>query len=136
MYESVIHALDEVFNYSIYYEYGGSPRGESNASYHEHDFATIISDMFTNFDDFKLYKYQKQLYSSQELYLIDLITKKLNKVNYKPVDPIYDEEYMHEYNYLINNKKYIKLFFFNIRDHIAEKRYERKNLNNHKLREE
>lgn len=136
MYESVIHALDEVFNYSLYYEYGGSPRGGSNASFHEHDFETIIYSIISNFDKFKIYSYQRELYSNQELYLMDTMMKKLKKMKYKPVSNRYDEEYMHEYNYLVNNRKYIRLFFFNMKDSLEERRRKRKDLENHKLKEE
>jgi hypothetical protein len=133
---SVISALDEVFNESLYYEYGGSPRGNSNASTHQHDFNTIITDIFKNYDIFKIYAYQKVCYSSQELVLIDLIMKKLKSMKYVPVKNQYDEEYMQEYNYLINNNKFIRLFFFNIRDKIATRRFNRKDLENHKIKED
>ncbi len=136
MHFSVISALDEVFNYSLYYEYGGSPRAHSNASFHQHDFMTIISDTFSNFDKFKIYAYQKECYSEQELLLIDLILKKLKKMNYKPIKKHYDEEYIQEYNYLVNNRKYVRLLWFNVKESLAEHRYKRKDLDNHKQKEE
>ncbi len=136
MYDSVLFALDQVFNYSLYYEYGGSPRANSNASHHQHDFDAVIIEIFRNFDEFKIYAYQKDFYSKQELYLLDLISKKLKKMNYTPVKSQYDEEYMNEYNYLVNNRKFIKLFFFNIKDKIETARFNRKDLENHKIKED
>ncbi len=136
MYSSVLTALDQVFDYSLFYEYGGSPRVNSNASFHQHDFTTILSDIFSNFDKFKIYAYQKDFYSKQELLLIDLITKKLKQMKYQPVHKKYDEEYIQEYNYLINNRRYLKILFFNIKEKIDTRRFNRKDLENHKIKED
>ena len=57
-------------------------------------------------------------------------------MNYTPVKSQYDEEYMNEYNYLVNNRKFIKLFFFNIKDKVQTARFNRKDIENHKIKED
>lgn len=133
--ENIISALDQVFDYSLYYEYGGKPRSTSNASFHEHDFKSIISSIFSNYNNFKLYKHQYDCYSKQEIFLITEILDKLKKMNYKVVSRNYSNLDYEEYFYLKDNHKYFSLLLFNIKDYFKDKEYEKERLEAHKIKE-
>jgi len=133
--ENIISALDLVFDYNLYYEYGGKKRNTSNSSFHEHDFKTIISSIFSNYNKFKIHKYQYDCYSKQELFLIKEILNKLKEMNYQEVKRQYTNLDYEEYFYLKDNHKYLSLLLFNIRDYLKDQEYEKERLNAHKIKE-
>lgn len=132
MYEDIIGALDEIYNNSMYYAYGGSPRVQTNSSFHGHNFNEIFEGVIYNFDKFKIYDYQKECYSKQELYLLELMRKKLKELGYNPVTRDYDNDSYNEYVYLKENHKYLSLLLYNIKESLKERKFKREKLNSHK----
>lgn len=132
-YESIYHALDEVFEDNLYYEFGGTKRNNNRSHSHCHSFDDLINLIFKNSSQFKIHLHQQQFYSKQELEFLNNLANKLKKMKFRSVEKPYDSLNDEEYIYLKDNKKIFSLLFHNIRYYKEEKKYERDVLNSHKI---
>lgn len=127
----------DIAYYCCYYQFNGDSIESSYNHNHEHDFEDVIREIFRTVDNFIIYDYQKQFFSKQELDFINKLIKKLKSDNYtskyyKTTDE--DKKLSEEYRYLRENKKYFKLFIFNIKDNYRVKRYNKIIINSHKTK--
>lgn len=132
-YESIYHALDTVFDNSLYYQFGGTKSQNNRSHKHSHSFDDLISLIFTNSNKFKIHVSQREFYSDQELEFLSLLSEKLKKMNFHSVDRNYDDLDIEEYIYLKENKKYLNLLIHNIRFYLAENKYQKEVLKSHKI---
>lgn len=136
-YEDIFDTLYYIFNGSFYYQYNIDGIEFSDNHSHQHYFEDVISRIFKNFDEFKIYDYQKQFYSKQELDFIDKLLNKLKEDNYTSIyyKKYYDylDETYEDYK-LIPNNKHLKLFIFNIKDYFKSKKLEKDIINSHKTK--
>lgn len=133
-FDNIIYALEEVYNNSLYYQYGSRTTGREN-HFHSHTFDEVIDMLFYYYDEFKILKPQEEFYSKQELDLLKKLCNKLKKLNYKPYRSIYTEEDYNEYRYLKDNKKYIRLFIYNLSNDIKDIKDKKEILKSHKIKE-
>lgn len=132
-YESIYHALDEVFDDNLYYEYGGTKRANNRSFSHCHNFEDLINSIFKNNSKFKIHVHQQELYSEQELTFLNNLATKLKKMNYRSVQKPYDPQSSEEYIYLKENKQFFRLLEYNIRYYCEEKKYQKDILKSHKI---
>lgn len=133
-FDNIIYALEEVYDYSFYYQYGSKVSGLEN-HFHSHSFDEVINSLFYVFDEFKILKSQEEFYSKQELDLLKKLCSKLKKLNYIPFKSNYTEEDYEEYRYLKDNKKYIRLFIHNLSNDINDIKNRKERLKSHKIKE-
>lgn len=132
-YESIYHALDEVFDDNLYYEFGGTKRNNNRSHSHSHSFDDLINLIFNNSSKFKIHLHQQQFYSKQELDFLNLLATKLKKMNFHSIEKKYDPLDSEEYIYLKENKKVLSLILNNIRYYKEEKKYQKDILKSHKI---
>ena len=133
-FDNIIYALEEVYNNSLYYQYGSKVSGLEN-HFHSHSFDEVINSLFYVFDEFKILKSQEEFYSKQELDLLKKLCSKLKKLNYIPYKSNYSNEDYEEYRYLKDNKKYIKLLIYNIKLSLKDIKDKKERLKSHKIKE-
>ncbi len=132
-YESIYHALDEVFDDSLYYQFGGTKKENNRSHFHSHNFDDLISLIFERSSKFKIHVFQQEFYSKQELEFLNKLADKLKKMKFHSVERNIDELDYEEYFYLKDNKKYLSLLIHNIRFYKEEKKYRNDVLNSHKI---
>ncbi len=132
-YESIYHALDEVFDDNLYYEFGGNKRNNNRSHSHCHSFEDLINLIFANSNKFKIHIHQQQYYSKQELDFLNALATKLKKMNFHSIEKEYDSLDSEEYIYLKENKKIFSLILYNIRYYKEEKKYQKDILKSHKI---
>lgn len=133
VYDNVIMALEQVYNNSFYYQYGGPNRENYYNHFHAHAFNEVINDVFNCFDKFKIHKFQEEYFSNQELELLNKLCSKLKSLKYKPYYRLFLESDYEEYCYLKDNKKYIRLFFHNLKDYFKDIKDRKEILKSHKI---
>lgn len=132
-YGDILYALEDVYNNSFYYQFGGPNRENVYNHSHAHQFGEVINEVFWNFENFKIHKFQEEYFSKQEISLLNKLCSKLKKMKYKTVSRDYTEEDYEEYCYLKDNKKYIRLFFHNLKNDIKDIKYRKEVLKSHKI---
>ncbi len=132
-YESIYHALDEVFDDSLYYQFGGTKKENNRSHFHSHNFDDLISLIFERSSKFKIHVFQQEFYSKQELEFLNKLADKLKKMKFHSVERNIDELDYEEYFYLKDNKKYLSLIIHNIRFYKEDKKYRNDVLNSHKI---
>ncbi len=132
-YESIYHALDEVFDDSLYYQFGGTKKENNRSHFHSHNFDDLISLIFERSSKFKIHVFQQEFYSKQELEFLNKLADKLKKMKFHSVERNIDELDYEEYFYLKDNKKYLSLLIHNIRFYKEDKKYRNDVLNSHKI---
>ncbi len=132
-YESIYHALDEVFNDSLYYQFGGTKNENNRSHFHSHSFDDLISLIFDRSNKFKIHVFQQQYYSKQELEFLNKLADKLKRMKFHSIERNIDEIEFEEYFYLKDNKKYLSLLIHNIRFYKEDKKFREKVLESHKI---
>lgn len=130
---NIFSALEMIYPNSFYYPYGGNKKVNNRTHLHCHSFTDLISAIFKNYEKFKINDFQKESYSNQELELITKILNKLKSMNYHNVKDIYSNEDYEEYSYLKENNHKIKLFLFETKWYIKEKKHKRDIIKSHKI---
>ena len=133
-YKNVFYALEDVYDNSFYYQYGGPNRENLYDHFHSHEFGEVVHMLFNYHNKFKIHKFQEEFFSKQEKDLLNKICSKLKELNYKPVSREYKESEYEEYCYLKDNKKYIRLFFHNLKDNIKDYKFHKEDLKSHKIK--
>ena len=106
--EDLVSALGEVYNRSLYYEFGGKNRKNASDFYHSHEFKNLVMTVIRYFDKFNIHKFQEDCYSKQELEFLGALSNKLKSMNFKPIRPSYDYLDMKEYEYELNNHHFFR----------------------------
>lgn len=132
-YESIYHALDEVYDDNLCYQFGGTKSKNNRSHFHSHSFDDLISLIFERSSEFKIHTTQQQYYSKQEIDFLTKLADKLKKMGYKSITRDLSETDVDEYFYLKDNKKVFGLFAYNIRAYLEEKKYQNEVLKNHKI---
>lgn len=132
-FQSIYHALDTVFDNSLYYQFGGTKNQNNRSHKHSHSFDDLITLIFSNSTNFKIHVSQREFYSEQELEFLTKLSAKLKEMNFQSVSRNYDDLDIDEYIYLKENKKYLNLLIHNIRFYYAEKKYQKEVLKSHKI---
>jgi len=136
-YNDIFYSLYYIFNGSFYYQFNKDGIEDNSNHSHSHYFEEVIDKVIKYFDEFKIYDYQKQFYSKQELDFINKLLKKLKQdkftsIHYKNYYDYFDKTY-EEYK-LIPNKTRLKLFIFNIKDYFKSKKLEKEIIKSHKTK--
>ena len=132
-YQNITYAVEEVYQNNFYYQYGGPNRENYYNHFHSHEFSEVINDVFNCFDKFKIHKFQEEYFSNQELELLNKICTKLKQMKYKPLIREWNESVYEEYCYLKDNKKYLSLLVFNIKNDILDYKEHKEKLKSHKI---
>ncbi len=132
-YESIYHALDEVYENNLYYQFGGTKKENNRSHLHSHSFDDLINLIFKNSNKFKIHTFQQQYYSKQELKFLNKLAEKLKKMKFHSIEKKADELDYKEYFYLKDNKKYLRLLLHNLRFYKEDKAYQNKVLESHKI---
>jgi len=132
-YESIYRALEEVYNSSLYYQFGGTKKENNRSHFHSHSFDDLISLIFEKSSKFKIHTFQQQYYSKQELDFLNKLAEKLKKMKFQSVEKNMDELDYKEYFYLKDNKKYLRLLFHNLKFYKKGKKYQKDVLESHKI---
>lgn len=132
-YESIYHALDEVYDSNLYYQFGGTRSKNNRSHFHSHSFDDLVSLIFERSSEFKIHTNQQQYYSKQEIEFLNKLAIKLKSMKYKSVSRDLSETDVDEYFYLKDNKKYFGLILYNIRSFIKEREYQKAVLESHKI---
>ena len=132
-YQDIFYALEDIYLNSFYYQFNGPNRENLYNHSHAHSFEEVIRDIFNNFNEFKINKFQEEHYSKQELDLINKLCSKLKQLKYKSVNRKYDKSEYEEYCYLKDNKKYIRLFIHNLKGSIKDIKFHKEVLKSHKI---
>lgn len=132
-YESIYHALDAVFDKSLYYQFGGTKNQNNRTHKHSHSFDDLIALIFSNANNFKIHVSQREFYSEQELTFLTKLSEKLREMKFQSVSRNYDDLDIDEYIYLKENKNYLRLLIHNIKFYWAEKKYQKEVLKSHKI---
>ncbi len=132
VYEDIFGALGEVYLNDLYYQFGGTKNPNNRTHSHAHNFEDLISMVFMDNSKFKIHVFQRQFYSNQELEFLSKLSDKLKKMKFHSAERKQNID-VEEYFYLKDNKKYIKLFFHNIKYYLADKQFEKEVLKAHKI---
>ena len=132
-YESIYRALEEVYNSSLYYQFGGTKKENNRSHFHSHSFDDLISLIFEKSSKFKIQTFQQQYYSKQELDFLNKLAEKLKEMKFHSVEKNMDELDYKEYFYLKDNKKYLRLLFHNLKFYKKGKKYQKDVLESHKI---
>lgn len=132
VYEDIFGALGEVYLNDLYYQFGGTKNQNNRTHYHAHNFEDLISMVFMDNSKFKIHVFQRQFYSKQELDFLSKLSDKLKKMKFRSVERKQNID-VEEYFYLKDNKKYVKLFFHNVKYYLADKEYQKEVLKSHKI---
>ena len=131
-YDNIFNALEEVYQTDLYYQFGGTKNPNNRTHFHAHNFEELIGMVFTNNKSFKIHVFQRQFYSKQELEFLSKLSDRLKKMNYHSPERKNDID-VEEYFYLKDNKKLLKLLFYNIKYYISDKQYNKEVLKAHKI---
>ena len=129
---NALSALDESTLCSFYYQFNGDGIEGGYDHNHEHFFNTVIDDMFRCDGIIKIYDFQKKFYSEQELKIIDLLNKKFEELNFNLPKKEYDNESFKKWEYYKDNKKYLRLLAFDIKEEIKDRKEKNDKLKRHK----
>lgn len=132
-YESIYHALDEVYDNNLYYQFGGTRSKNNRSHLHSHSFDDLISLIFERSSEFKIHTNQQQYYSKQEIKFLSLLANKLKELNFHSVTRNLSETDVDEYFYLKDNKKLWGLLTYNIKAYLEEKKFQENVLKSHKI---
>lgn len=131
-YDNIFSALGEVYDNDLYYQFGGTKNQNNRTHSHAHNFEDLIWMIFSNSSKFKIHIFQRQFYSAQELEFLSKLSEKLKKLKFHSVEHSIDID-VEEYFYLKDNKKYLKLFYYNIKYYLADKKAQKEKLKAHKI---
>ena len=132
-YYSIYRALDQVFDYSFYYQFGGTKSQNNRSHFHSHNFEELIDLIFKTSTKFKIHTSQREFYSDQELEFLTKLSDKFKKMKFKSIERVHDNIEWQEYNYLKDNKKYLSLLIHNIKFYNEDKKFEKERLQSHKI---
>lgn len=132
-YYTIYRALDNVYNNSLYYQFGGTKSQNNRSHFHSHNFEELIDMIFKVSSKFKIHVSQREFYSEQELIFLEKLSKKLKAMKFQSIEQQYDNIEWQEYNYLKDNKKYLSLLIHNIKYYNKEKKYKKEVLRSHKI---
>ena len=133
-YESIYHALDNVYRNNLYYPFGGTKEVNNRTHLHSHTFDDLIKLIFLHSDKFKIHVFQREYYSKQEIEFLTLLSDKLRDLGYHSVEYKPDKMDYQEYCYLKDNHKYISLLINNVKWYLFNKKYEKDVLESHKIK--
>lgn len=108
---TALNCLEELCIVSLYFQFNGDGIEDSYEHEHEHDFTNVIVRLIRNNDNFIIYDYQKQFFSTQEIEFLNKLHEKLLEENFHPIEFNSYDSFSEKYAYLEDNKKYIRLFF-------------------------
>ncbi len=111
---SALHCLEELTVISLYFQFNVDGVEDSYNHNHQHDFQAVINDLIYDTDNFIIYDFQKQFYSTQEIEFLNKLHKKLLDDNFHTIPIENDKKYLEHYSYLDDNNKKIRLFFYRI----------------------
>lgn len=131
-YYNATSAMEEYTGECCYYQFNGDGIEDSENHDHEHEFDYLIKEMFRSFGEIKIYDYQKQFYSNQELNIIYLINRKLKELGFVLEPYKYDEKSYEKWKYYKDNNKKIRLFFHEMKEEIQDRNFRRRELKRHK----
>ena len=135
----LLRAMEEILNTSFYYQYGGDGKDEYSNHEHQHDFESIIKDVYYFGKDFIIYDFQKKFFSKQELKFLSALKEKLISLGYKQTkelkdsDNLYYSDLSQEYWALKDHKKNLQAFFILNKIKNQKKKSIKEDLKNHKL---
>lgn len=132
-YQSIYHALDEVFDENVLYLFGGTKNPNNRTHSRSHSFDDLIGLIFENSNKFVIHKFQQEFYSKQEINFLNLLADKMNELGFKSVERTYDSLDDKEYNLLKEQHRYLKLLFLNIHMARKEKQFQNKVIASHKI---
>ena len=132
-YQSIYHALDEVFDENVLYLFGGTKNPNNRTHSRSHSFDDLIGLIFENSTRFVIHKFQYEFYSKQELEFLTKLADKINEIGFKSIEKPYEPFNSYEYNYFKDNHLYIHLLIHNIRYAREQKAYKKKVLESHKI---
>jgi len=137
-YWSLLSTFEEIYGVGFYYQYNGDGIDEYSDHQHAHDFEYVIREALERPHDFKIYKFQEQFFSKQEIKLLNAITKKLKSTPYESNisyynDILYNGELAHKYYEYRDKKRYFKAYLCNKKIKRIIKANQKKRLENHKI---
>ena len=132
VYEDIFGALGEVYLNDLYYQFGGTKNPNNRTHSHAHNFEDLINMVFIDNSKFKIHVFQRQFYSNQELEFLSKLSDKLKKMKFHSAERKQNID-VEEYFYLKDNKKYVRLFFHNIKYYLADREYQKEVLKSHKI---
>lgn len=132
-YESIYHAIDEIYDNNLYYQFGGTKNANNRSHLHSHSFDDLIALIFNCSHKFKIHVFQQEFYSKQELEFLNLLADKLKTMKFRSIERQYDTLDGDEYCYLKDNKKYLSLLLYNWRSYLKDKKYQQDVLKSHKI---
>ena len=132
-YQSIYHALDEVFAENILYLFGGTKNPNNRTHSHSHSFDDLIGLIFEKSNKFIIHKFQQEFYSKQELDFLNRLADKINEMGFKSVEKPYEPFNSYEYNYFKDNHQYIHLLIHNLRYNREQRIYKNKVIESHKI---
>ncbi len=132
-YESIYRSLDEVYNISLYYQFGGTKGKNNRSHFHTHSFDDLINLVFQRSSDFKIHVNQQSYYSKQEIEFLEKLAEVLKKMKFKSIIKENNELDADEYIYLKDNRKFLSLISYNIRMYLEERKYQKAVLDSHKI---
>lgn len=132
---SISDAITEFYYDSFYYQFAGNGCGDETKDHHvhEHEIKYILTYIINHFDAFKIYDYQKEFYSKQELEFMNQFLLKLKSMNYHSYIDHTQKYTYEEYKDLKNHKRYFKLLFFNIGEYFYMKKIRREKIKAYKI---
>lgn len=132
-YYDIYGALDNVYNNSFYYQFGGTKSRNNRSHFHSHNFDDLVSMVFDSSTKFKIHSNQSEFYSEQELEFLTKLADKLQKMKFHSPEQLHDTLDAEEYIYLKDNRKYFSLLINNIRFYNNYKKYQKEKLKAHKI---
>lgn len=89
-YENIYYALEQVYNNSFYYQFGGTKSSNNRSHFHSHNFEDLIAMVFNTSSKFKIHTNQREFYSEQELTFLTKLANKLQKMKFHSPEQKYD----------------------------------------------
>lgn len=142
IYKSLIYALEHISSLSFYYQYNGDGKKDSYNHNHSHEFELVIDRVIED-KDFKIYDFQEEFYSKQELELIKKLQLKLTKMNFERIDLYYNslnknnlkKKWYDKIRNYEKEKKYLRAFIYEKKVRYLENKIKKYNLSNYKIKE-
>lgn len=142
IYKSLIYALEHISRLSFYYQYNGDGKKDSYNHNHSHEFELVIDRVIED-KDFKIYDFQEEFYSKQELELIKKLQLKLTKMNFERIDLYYNslnknnlkKKWYDKIRNYEKEKKYLRAFIYEKKVRYLENKIKKYNLSNYKIKE-
>ncbi len=137
---SLLSAFENIYQIGFYYQYNGDGIDEYSKHSHQHDFEYVINDVLERPNEFKIYEFQRQFFSNQEINFLNALAQKLKDISFIPCSSEYENEYLYnghlsnKYYKYRENKQWIKAFLINKRIQLILKRNKKINLQNHKIK--